>query len=67
MKEYIAYRCSRCKSEIILLTKDMLKNISKRYIACSYCGNKKLNLLGEYDDLKEAIKAGEIDKRNIDG
>lgn len=59
IKEYLGYKCKRCKKELILITIERLNH--RGYIVCPYCSGKTLELEKEYDDLRECLKGGEID------
>lgn len=63
LKEYLSYRCRRCKKELILITKERLNH--KGYIVCPYCSSKTLEHGKEFDDIQECIKGGEIDLRKL--
>lgn len=55
---YISYKCMGCKSEFILLTDEMISSVKNgKYVACPYCGNKKVKVQETTDDLREVTKA----------
>lgn len=58
MKEYAGYLCIRCKKEFVLLSEDVQASVSKdKYIACPYCGSKKVKKIKETDSIKECMSA----------
>lgn len=63
-REYLAYKCIRCRKEFILITKEAFNHTG--FVACPYCNSRKLEMGKQYDGINEAIKGGEIDKRNLD-
>ncbi|WP_404988183.1 FmdB family zinc ribbon protein [Clostridium culturomicium] len=55
---YISYKCMECKREFILLTDEMISSVKNgKYVACPYCGNKKVKVQERTDDLREVAKA----------
>lgn len=58
MKEYIGYLCIRCKKEFVLLSEDVQASVSKdKYIACPYCGSKKVKKIKETDSIRECMSS----------
>lgn len=53
---YIAYYCSKCRTEFILLT-DQVEIMEKagRYVACPFGHRHYLSKLDRYDGLKECM------------
>lgn len=54
---YIAYYCTKCKTEFILLT-DQVKEMEGKgkYISCPFGHRDCLQKLDKYDGLKECFK-----------
>lgn len=57
---YIDYKCKGCNKEMILLTEDIIKALNQgKYLACVYCGCKKLKKIKETDEFKQLFKNDE--------
>lgn len=55
-KLYSTYKCIGDSREFILITEDVKKVESQgRYIACPYCGCRKVRKLKETDSFKECM------------
>lgn len=58
LKIYTAYKCKGCRRTFILVTQEMLNSMgSINFIACPYCGCKKINPVKEAEDLRDCMTA----------
>jgi|LFRM01.1.fsa_nt_gb DNA-directed RNA polymerase subunit RPC12/RpoP len=54
--EYHAYKCGNCRSELILIGRDIDHAAhNHRYIACPYCGSRHLKNAGKFDSLEHCL------------
>ncbi len=55
---YTSYICRGCSREFILITSELESAINTgKYLACPYCGNKKIRKELATDDLRDVSKA----------
>lgn len=55
---YTSYICRGCSREFILITSELQSAINTgKYLACPYCGNKRIRKELATDDLREVSKA----------
>lgn len=53
---YTSYKCKSCELEFVLLTEDILKMASGRYLVCPYCNSKRVTVGNATNSLKECMK-----------
>lgn len=64
---YTSYICRGCSREFILITSELQSAINTgKYLACPYCGNKRIKKELATDDLREVMKSRSY-KRNKRG
>lgn len=65
LKIYTCLKCRGCCREFILLTSEMKSTINEgKYLACPYCGNKRIREELATDDLRGVAKARSYRKVN---
>jgi len=52
---YTGYKCKTCNSEFVLLSEDVKKMAVDKYLACPYCGSKRVSPDKIADSLKECM------------
>ena len=57
-KLYTSYKCIGDNKEFVLMTEDVTRVLSQgKYIACPYCGCRKVRKLKETDSFKECMES----------
>ena len=57
---YTILICKRCNKSTIVLTEEVEDTKNKnKYLACAYCGSKRLMKVGETSEFKELFKNDE--------
>ena len=57
---YNNYKCKSCKREMILITDEVDGAIKQgKYLACAYCGSKRLIKVWETSEFKKLFKNDE--------
>lgn len=53
---HTSYKCKTCKKEFVLLTEDLEKIASGRYLICPFCNSKRVSRENAADRLREVMK-----------
>ena len=62
---YTSYSCKSCGKQLVLLTEELESMSKDRYLACSYCGSRRIVKQKITDNLKECMS--EHSYKRIDG
>ena len=52
---YTSYKCNSCRKQLVLLTEEVESMSNDKYLACSYCGSRRIKKQKVNDSLKECM------------
>ncbi|MBZ9633178.1 hypothetical protein [Clostridium sp. FP1] len=52
---YTSYTCKGCGKQLVLITEEIESMSKVRYLACAYCGNKRIVRQKATDNIKECM------------
>ena len=52
---YTSYKCKSCGKQLVLISEEVESMCKDRYLACSYCGSRRIDKQKASDSLKECM------------